>query len=618
MYSSSRVFGLLFAFLFALCSGVSALYAGISGAWAVGDGEKVFRYQADHPCREKNSIWNGRTIRLRGLYNEVLAFQVIVEADSFGAEAVEIAIEPPVHQSSGRAIGGSGQKYGPGGTIELFSQHYIRVMRPTKPQWFYGSEASAPERMTGWIPDPLIPPEARAGLGGFPIDIPRAEQEMRRRQNTIEIIPAAAVQNQGFWVDLYLPRDRGYPVGTYTSKVRVLEQGGEVAVIPLEVELLPAYLPDENHSNIWLYGSSEVADMYFPELSYDEVERMLKHEAHRHRIDLVGCSRAHRTAFDQQIMGAYKPWLDGSAFTPANGYHGPGQGCGEKLFTVGIYGAITNRAMTSKEQAQAESDKWVMWFEANAPEVVYFWYMIDEPGRVQFPWIMERAEWIHSNPGPGRRLPVFTTREYTPELDKAIDIWAGGHGVNLEKFPELKKQGKDHWFYNGSRPRYGSVILEAEAVDLRMNAWVKYIYEVNTWFLWEGTHWRHNFQGPKGHLHQRVFTEPLTFISWSMSFGNGDGVVFYPGKMPFYPEEDRGLNRLLGSIRLKNMRRGQQDFEIMWLAQQKVGREKVLELVKSVVPKGLNEVDMKEPVPWSQRGDDYDRVRSQLLDLIVD
>ncbi len=34
-------------------------------------------------------------------------------------------------------------------------------------------------------------------------------------------------------------------------------------------------------------------------------------------------------------MTVYKPYLDGSAFTPENGYHGSGQGIGEKLFTVG-------------------------------------------------------------------------------------------------------------------------------------------------------------------------------------------------------------------------------------------------------------------------------------------
>ena len=182
--------------------------------------------------------------------------------------------------------------------------------------------------------------------------------------------------------------------------------------------------------------------------------------------------------------------------------------------------------------------------------------------------------------------------------------------------PELKRQGKDHWFYNGNRPRYGAVILEGAAVDPRVNAWVKYIHNVNTWFLWEGTTWDHNLQGPKGHLHQRIFTEPLTFMSAGESWANGDGIVFYPGRNPFYEEEDRGVNRILGSIRLKNMRRGQQDYEIMWLAEQKVGREKVLELVKSVVPKSL-EADMKkDPVAWSESGDDYDRVRSQLLDLL--
>ncbi|MBN2288262.1 MAG: DUF4091 domain-containing protein [Candidatus Glassbacteria bacterium] len=593
------------------------LHAAVVSAWAVGDGEKIFRYQDDSPLKQRNSVWDGSTVRLKGLYNEVLAFQVIVEADGLGARAVEVAVEPPVHAASGKAIGAPGPPlYGPGGTIEVFSEHYIRVRRPTQPLWFYGSEASAPKRMTGWIPSVLIPPDARAGRGGFPIDIPPTSEEVNRRQNTLEVIPAATRQNQGFWVDLHLPRDRSCPAGLYQGRVKVYEAGRTVAEIKLEVTLLPHYLPDENHSNIWLYGSVGVVNDYFPELSREEAERMLKFESHRHRIDLVGGSAAHTSVFDERMMEDYKPYVDGSAFTPEAGYSGPGQGCGERLFTVGCYGSITNRAMADEASTRRESDLWVQWFEANAPGVVYFWYMIDEPGPVQFPWIKEHAGWVHDNPGPGKRLPVFTTREYTEELAEDIDIWAGGRGVNLEQLPALKSQGRDHWFYNGRRPRYGAVILEAEAVDFRVNAWVKYLYGVSTWFLWEGTHWQHNFQGPKGHLHQRVFTEPLTFISWSMNWANGDGVVLYPGRMPFYPEEDRGLNRLLGSIRLKNMRRGQQDYEIMWLAEQKAGRDKVLEIIRSVVPRGLNEVGLDEPVPWSERGDDYDLAREKLLGLL--
>ena len=601
----------------ALLISVSLSHASVIDVWAVSDGEKVFRYDEDHLSMEKNGIWDGQSISLSGLYNEVLGFQVIVVADSLGAGAVDISIDPPVHQSSGVAMAPNGSPYGPGGTIELFSQHYIRVRRPTEPLWFYGSKASAPARMTGWIPGPLIPADARAGRGGFPLDIPPTAEEVNRRQSTLEIIPRQASSNQGFWVDLHLPRDPHWPAGVYTGTIRVREGGKEVAAIRLSVELLPEYLPDENHSNIWLYSTVGAVKTYMPELTEEEAEKLLKFTAHRHRIDIIGGSNAHRNPFDQADMDSYKAWLDGSAFTPANGYNGPGQNQGEKMFTVGMYGSITNRVMTSKESVRAESDKWVSWFDSNAPGVTYFWYMIDEPGEVQFPWIKEHADWVHSNPGPGKRLPVFTTRNYTPALADAIDYWAGHDGVDLDALPGLKKQGKFHWFYNGMRPRYGSVILEAEAVDPRVNAWVKYIYEVDTWFLWEGTQWRHNMQGPKGHLHQRVFTEPVTFINWSMDFCNGDGVVFYPGRMPFYPEEDRGLTRLLGSVRLKNMRRGQQDYELMWMAEQKVGREKILELIKTVVPKGLEEVDLDAPVPWSQRGDDYDRVRSILLDIIV-
>ena len=54
----------------------------------------------------------------------------------------------------------------------------------------------------------------------------------------------------------------------------------------------------------------------------------------------------------------------------------------------------------------------------------------------------------------------------------------------------------------------------------------------------------------------------------------------------------------------------------MWLAEKKGGREKVMSIINKVIPKAMREVDMKATVPWSERGNDYDKVREELLRLL--
>jgi len=581
-------------------------FAQIKKIWALGDGEKVFRNDQNHPDKNGNFTWDGKTIHLKGLYNEVLSFQVIVETDLQGAKGIELSVEPPVHKPSGKIIGGNTLKYGPGGTIEVFTEHYLHVIDSSPPNWFYGSPLAAPKKMTGWIPDALIPNDALPGQGGFPVDVAPLDTSDLHNKNV-------SVQNQGFWVDISLPRDqKNYPSGIFYSRVQVLQMGKSIKEIPVELTLLPQYLPDENHTNVWLFTENMYA--YYPGLSHKQIDDMLKFEGHRHRIDVAGGFDVNKSFFINESMEKYKPYLDGTGFTPANGYHGNGEGIGEKIFPIGIYGEPV--IGDTKADVQKQADLWVGWFRKNAPGVKYFWYITDEPHESKYPWIKERAEWIKSNSGIGKYLPLYTTRPYQKGLAGAIDIWAGYDGVDLKDLPEVKKTGGDHWFYNGNRPRYGSVILEGTAVDFRVNSWILYKYGINTWFIWNGTHWQHNGQGPKRHLHQNMFQNPLTYINERMEYGNGDGIVFYPGHMPFYPEEDRGLNRIIPSIRLKNIRRGQQDAEIMWMAEKKVGREKVISIISEVVPKALSEVSMKDPVPWSQRGDDYDKIKNELLKLL--
>jgi hypothetical protein len=592
--------------------------AQIVHVWAVGDGEKIFKFDTDHPAEKQNSIWDGSALKLRGLYNEVLGFQVIVEVDSTGAEGLFISMDPPVHKKTGTVIGGTGgMAYGDRGYIEYFSQHYLQVKNATEPNWFYGSEKSAPAKMTGWIPDALIPSNALQGKGGFPLTVPPTREQIHRHQNIVDIIPRAASVNQGFWIDLYLPRDKNMPAGDYSSEINVWENGKVLKSFAVEIELIDAWLPDENHSHVWVHSSGPgELERYFPALNREELRRMIKFEAHRHRIELVGGFEAHQTEFDENVLSDYKPFLDGTAYTPANGYFGPGSGVGEKLFPVGMYGG--RNLGDTMEKMREESDKWVTWFEKNAPDVTYFKYMIDEPGPAQYDFINREAGWIKSNPGPGKRLKLQVTTGYVEDLKDAIDIWDAYDGVEIDRLEELRAEGKDYWFYNGNRPRYGSVILEGTAVDLRVNGWIKYLFDINTWFVWHSTHWTHNSQGPKGRLQQRVFNEPLTFINEHLNWGNGDGILFYPGRMPHQPNENRGINRVMPSIRLKNIRRGQQDFELLWLAERIAGAERIKKMAREVVVKAMDEVDMDDRVYWSQHGDEYDDIRNQLLDILKD
>src|SRR5690606_27253067 len=293
----------------------------------------------------------------------------------------------------------------------------------------------------------------------------------------------------------HLPRDRDrFSPGRYQGSVQIFEGERLFATIPLEIELLDAYLPDENASVVWMYCDGY--EKYFPQLDEQELTRMIKFDGKRHRIDISGGFSVNRTAFDEDNLKEYLPYLDGTAYTAGQGYQGPGQGEGEFLFPIGMYGA--NVLGQNAVDVQKQSDLWVNWFDKYAPESKYFWYLIDEPGPESYEWIKERAGWIKKNQGPGERLPVFTTAGFHEELDDYIDFWAAYNGVDLDKRDYVEEKGGEYWFYNGNRPRYGSVILEGAAVDLRVNSWIMSKYDVPVHFIWHGTHWQHNRQGPKG------------------------------------------------------------------------------------------------------------------------
>jgi len=113
--------------------------AGVASLWAVSDGEKVERDDRASPWKGRNSVWDGQRVRLFGARNEIVAFQVMVESDAQGIEALRLSL-PELRQRGGASrIAYAAPAADPtdtvGRPIQIFPLHYMNVTETTHATW---------------------------------------------------------------------------------------------------------------------------------------------------------------------------------------------------------------------------------------------------------------------------------------------------------------------------------------------------------------------------------------------------------------------------------------------------------------------------------------------------
>src|ERR1044072_3590833 len=74
----------------------------VRNVWAVNDGEKVERDDLNNPNKRANSAWDGHKVKIFGARNEIIAFQLIIEADQDGIKRLAVAL-PQLEQKGGTA-----------------------------------------------------------------------------------------------------------------------------------------------------------------------------------------------------------------------------------------------------------------------------------------------------------------------------------------------------------------------------------------------------------------------------------------------------------------------------------------------------------------------------------
>nr|MBA3438474.1 hypothetical protein [Pyrinomonadaceae bacterium] len=274
----------------------STVAASVRHIWAVNDGEKIERDDLDNENRARNSVWDNRKIKVFGGRNEIIAFQLIVEADSGGIDELTVSL-PELKQK-----GGSGKiTYAPpaidptdyvGRPIQLFSVNYMYVAGASRASWvFRTGSPSAPKDPIGWKPVQLVPENAKPGKGGFPLKV-------------------APLQNQAIWIEVYT--NRNLPAGVYEGRIEVNAEG-QKKTLPIELELYDFTLPDENSMHAMIFYESLQPQLYQGRNLDAEYHRF----AHRQRVELVH-------AYDIETARAAMNRFRGDDFTRARGYEGPG------------------------------------------------------------------------------------------------------------------------------------------------------------------------------------------------------------------------------------------------------------------------------------------------------
>ena len=582
---------LALALLIALLLCASVARADIRHVWAVNDGEKIERDAPDHPLRAGNSAWDGKVVRLSGARNEIVAFQVVVEADGSGVRGLSLRL-PSLASPAGRI---TYKPPAPDPTdyvdrpIQIFGVNYMHVETASHASWVYrrGTPA-APADPTGWKPVQLVPENARAGRGGFPIAV-------------------APNQNQAIWVEVYI--DRARTPGRYRGTIEVRAEETR-RTLPIELEVYDFVLPDENSMHAMLYYSSDQAERYQGRNLDPAFHRL----AHRHRVELVH-------AYDERTIQNVWGRFSGADFTRAQGFEGPGAGVGNIIAPRTFYGP--GRDFDERSSAWTQSDSWMTFLRAKLPQAITFLYVPDEPRAPEYPRIVALAENIHSNPGPGRALPIFVTSTYVEPLDAAIDIWCSGpKGFLLDRVASERARGRQYWFYNGGRPAGGAITIDAPATDARATIWAAFKHDVRLYFYWHSVHWRHNSQ-MEGERNQNVWANSITFDNRKearrtpddQGYIHGDGVLIYPGQELLHPEEDRGVPGPIATIQLANFRRGLQDHQYLTMARRLGLNAVVDEALAAIVPRVFS--DAGERVSFPEAGDPYEAARARLAAAIT-
>lgn len=219
--------------------------AEIARVWAVDDGTKVYDQDFDHPLRDRNLTFDGKTVKLVAARNEIVSFQVVVEGGETATAGVSLGVDGDIP-----------------GSLDIFAEHYVAITERSR--GLYWERTARPAIGKGAAPDALIPQTA-AGIE----------------------VPAARIR--AFWVDVYIPKAARAELVRATVNVTPCVADCR---FELELDVIDATLPDVPTAKTMLWFSGDDSDLAHFQL------------ARRNRITLfLGNHDAPTDALEERLTG---------------------------------------------------------------------------------------------------------------------------------------------------------------------------------------------------------------------------------------------------------------------------------------------------------------------------
>ena len=329
---------------------------------------------------------------------------------------------------------------------------------------------------------------------------------------SFEVVPGKRTR---IWIEIFVASD--VPAGEYSSRMNIERDGLRIARIPVKLRVLPLQIPEKPTSTAAVgLDYDRIAEHYQLEKESTEYKKIMD-SFYWFLVDRRMSPYQPPVPIDSDELSEY---LNNEKVTACR---------------LSIY-PLNPGFETAVEVAKSGG-----WLEK------LFAYSIDEPTYHRYREIIEAGEYIHSM----KAAPRFLVACFPDEpLIGAVDIWCihlrflpQGIPVGFLDIPkyvdavdERLKAGDAVWWYTaGAVTPFPTLHIEDDPAAFRVIPWLQQLYRIDGFLHWETVNWMESPDAPFVRL-----------------FGNGEGVLIYPGELSPNP-----------SIRLELLREGLEDMEYL-------------------------------------------------------